>query len=77
MMKPLFLCLVLISAVLVLSNVEANAQTPKFISYDALNQCNRPGGPHPGCPGAPPVNPSRTPANPYTRGCSNILRCRT
>ncbi|KAG5512698.1 hypothetical protein RHGRI_038881 [Rhododendron griersonianum] len=53
MMKPLFLCLVLISAVLVLSNVEANAQTQKFISYEVLNPCNRPGGPHPGCPGAP------------------------
>ncbi|KAG5514836.1 hypothetical protein RHGRI_036023 [Rhododendron griersonianum] len=76
MMKPWFLCLVLISAVLVLRNVEA-AQTQKFISYEVLNPCNRPGGPHPGCPGTPLVNPRRTPANPYTRGCSNIQRCRT
>ncbi|KAM1646180.1 hypothetical protein TB2_007487 [Malus domestica] len=40
-----------------------------------LDPCKRPGGPHLGCNGD--VKSPPQPANPYNRGCSMILRCRS
>jgi len=66
-MKSWFLCFVLISmAVLAVDVLAAN------IDPGVLDPCKRPGGPYPGCP----TNEHSKPANPWTRGCSSITRCR-
>ncbi|KAM1448888.1 hypothetical protein ACFXTN_007241 [Malus domestica] len=70
-MKSCILCLLLVSMVVLNSEVKAERNR---IHPGVLNPCKRPGGPHPGCNGD--VKSPPQPANPYNRGCSMILRCR-
>ncbi|TQD87873.1 hypothetical protein C1H46_026576 [Malus baccata] len=66
-MKSLILCFLLIS--LVVLNSEVQAQRNR-IDPGVVDPCKGPGGPHPGC------NGNTQPARPYDHGCSAILRCR-
>ena len=49
----------------------------KFINPGVLDPCQKPRGPHPGCPQSESMPVERTPANPYSRGCSKLTRCRS
>ena len=68
-MKPLFLCLVVISMGMLAMAALAGA---KRIEPWVFNPCMRPGANYPGCP----TNKPNTPANPYGRGCPKTSRCR-
>ncbi|XP_062019586.1 protein RALF-like 10 [Rosa rugosa] len=72
-MKSLILCVLIIHMVALNHGVTANN---KFIDPGVLDPCQRPGGPHPGChPNNNNGEPK--PANPYSRGCSKVTRCRS
>jgi hypothetical protein len=68
-MKPLFLCLVVISMGILAMAALAGA---KRIEPWVLDPCKRPGANYPGCP----TNMPYKPANPYSRGCPKGARCR-
>ncbi|PSS09628.1 Protein RALF-like [Actinidia chinensis var. chinensis] len=76
-MKSWFFCVVLITMLVVAATdvAEANGQEPpRHISYDAMDPCKWPGGPHRGCVQNNTGHPKQH--NKYTRGCSKITRCR-
>ncbi|RXH87042.1 hypothetical protein DVH24_028542 [Malus domestica] len=66
-MKSFILCFLLISLVVLNSEVQARRNG---IDPGVVDPCKRPGGPHPGC------NGNTQPVRPYDRDCSTILRCR-
>ncbi|PKI39142.1 hypothetical protein CRG98_040461 [Punica granatum] len=71
---PIGSCLCIFFFVLLSAAALQQAAAGRYINEGVLNPCKWPGGPHKGChpnPQAPPVR-----ANPHTRGCSKILRCR-
>ena len=72
----------LMSVVLIMSNPAEASRAVGIMKIDndpmVDDSCNRPGGPHPGCPQARGGRGySQPPANPYNRGCLKINRCRT
>ncbi|KAB2602183.1 protein RALF-like 25 [Pyrus ussuriensis x Pyrus communis] len=66
-MKSFILCFLLITLVVLNSEVQAQR---KYINYGVVDPCTAPGGPRRGCEG------KAQPVNPYHRGCSKILLCR-
>ncbi|KAB2602180.1 protein RALF-like 25 [Pyrus ussuriensis x Pyrus communis] len=66
-MKSFILCFLLITLVVLNSEVQAQRNC---IDHGVLDPCKRPGGPHPVC------NGNTQPANPYDHVCPKIHRCR-
>ena len=69
-MKSFLLCLALMSLM-----VKHQVEAAKFLKPGVVDPCQVPGNKNPGC--HPEPTKPRQEANPYTRGCSPVNKCRS